>query len=472
MVVLWWILISLLGISFVADYPIAVFVGGAAGGVLVGFHSTKNFPNKPCISRFSEKYLWIFRYEMIWISIACLFLLFSRRFPLWLSLWALLIVVATLGIRSWLCKNKTPIDIPVILIMLLALGGIFISVDSFLTRIGVFKMLAGIGVCFSLINWLEGRFNLRWILISFAVLAIIIGLSGPFFMELSRPKLPLISRFYAFIPEGLPKFFHFNFIGGVLTFFFPICFWNMIQDWKKNSYIFFLSTLISGSCLIFTQSRGSLLGVIISLSIIGAYYKRWLNYMYILKFGIFLGIISLNLYIGFFELSEVIISTDTGVSRIEIWSRTISIIQDFPFTGVGLLVFPIIVDMFYPLELLDAQVPHPHNVYLDVAVSMGLPGFIAFGILLGSWAYMLWDSLKLSWCLKDKNWHFAALGFSGSAIAHLSFSMTDAMLIGWTAGIIFWIVIGISVAMWRQLQYETAMFVQKGAPSLNADTIG
>jgi len=70
--------------------------------------------------------------------------------------------------------------------------------------------------------------------------------------------------------------------------------------------------------------------------------------------------------------------------RIEIWSRAIYAIQDFPFTGVGMGTFEQVVAVLYPLFLNPAgTVPHAHNLFLQVAVDLGLPGLIAYLSLLG-----------------------------------------------------------------------------------------
>lgn len=65
--------------------------------------------------------------------------------------------------------------------------------------------------------------------------------------------------------------------------------------------------------------------------------------------------------------------------RVEIWSRALYIAQDFAFTGVGFGAFEPVVELMYPLFLISAgTASHAHNLLLQVAADLGLPGLIAF----------------------------------------------------------------------------------------------
>ena len=70
--------------------------------------------------------------------------------------------------------------------------------------------------------------------------------------------------------------------------------------------------------------------------------------------------------------------------RLEIWSRALYMLQDFPFTGIGMGAFRQVANLLYPFFLAgpDAEIPHAHNIFLQVGVDLGLPGLIAWLALL------------------------------------------------------------------------------------------
>ncbi len=54
-------------------------------------------------------------------------------------------------------------------------------------------------------------------------------------------------------------------------------------------------------------------------------------------------------------------------------------LQDFPFTGIGMGTFTQVADRLYPFFLYaPGTVEHAHNLFLQVGVDLGLPGLIAW----------------------------------------------------------------------------------------------
>src|SRR5205085_2072334 len=71
--------------------------------------------------------------------------------------------------------------------------------------------------------------------------------------------------------------------------------------------------------------------------------------------------------------------------RAELWSRAMSMLQDFSFTGVGLGMYGKVANVLYPFFLIppDAEMGHAHNHFLQVAVDLGIPGLVIYTTLLG-----------------------------------------------------------------------------------------
>ena len=72
-----------------------------------------------------------------------------------------------------------------------------------------------------------------------------------------------------------------------------------------------------------------------------------------------------------------------NVERVVIWEHGLGLIAEKPFTGYGLVI---------PKEIMDHEVEtpygvarvhsHMHNIYLQIAVSMGIPALLVFGWLI------------------------------------------------------------------------------------------
>jgi putative inorganic carbon (hco3(-)) transporter len=65
-------------------------------------------------------------------------------------------------------------------------------------------------------------------------------------------------------------------------------------------------------------------------------------------------------------------------SRPEIWSAALCAIQDFPLTGIGMGTFGEVTPAMYPLFAGYLPQGHAHNVFLQVAVDLGIPGLVAW----------------------------------------------------------------------------------------------
>ncbi len=141
---------------------------------------------------------------------------------------------------------------------------------------------------------------------------------------------------------------------------------------------------------------------------------------------------------------------DTLDGRLEIWSRAIYGIEDFPFTGMGMNSFRRVVNVLYPLFLIgpNTDIAHAHNEFLQAALDLGLPGMIAFGAL---YLVAFW-MLRNIWIM-SANYPMnraLALGFGGGLFAHFIFGMGDAVALGSKPGVLFWMLLGLICGLFTQ----------------------
>jgi putative inorganic carbon (HCO3(-)) transporter len=133
--------------------------------------------------------------------------------------------------------------------------------------------------------------------------------------------------------------------------------------------------------------------------------------------------------------------------RFEIWTRAQYALQDFPFTGVGIGNFDSVVHLLYPTFLIGADTPitHAHNLYLQVALDLGLAGLPAWLAaymlaLVGAWA--LWRDGQ-----RRADYGAAALGaalLAGQAATGVH-GLTDAIMWSTAPVMLMWAAWGLCV---------------------------
>ncbi len=130
-------------------------------------------------------------------------------------------------------------------------------------------------------------------------------------------------------------------------------------------------------------------------------------------------------------------------ARVEIWSRAVYALQDFPFTGVGLGAFRRVVNVLYPLFLLppDADIAHSHNQLLQVGVDVGLIGLMGYIALLFVAGVSAWQAAR-------RGVHRElALGALAALVAFHIYGLADALALGSKPSVVFWVILGLVAAI-------------------------
>jgi len=151
--------------------------------------------------------------------------------------------------------------------------------------------------------------------------------------------------------------------------------------------------------------------------------------------------------IGLPRLVEALSATQTlgGLDgRLEVWSRAIYMLQDFPFTGIGMGTFKQVANAMYPFFLAgpNADVPHAHNLFLQVGVDLGLPGLVAYLALLLVTAWSLIMVLR-----RPASFRWLAAGLLCSLVALCVHGLLDAATWGTRPAILSWAIFGLAAAM-------------------------
>jgi putative inorganic carbon (HCO3(-)) transporter len=136
----------------------------------------------------------------------------------------------------------------------------------------------------------------------------------------------------------------------------------------------------------------------------------------------------------------------TLASRLEVWQRGIMMVQDFPFTGIGIGTFNVMAHLQYPFFIAapDELVPHAHNNLLEVAVDLGIPGFIAYVALLTGFVIC---AVRAHRAAADASVRALVAGLAFGMLAHQTFGLTDAFILGTKPGVVMWVFLALVAAM-------------------------
>jgi putative inorganic carbon (hco3(-)) transporter len=288
------------------------------------------------------------------------------------------------GLAYGRLTRRSPADIPIgILVMMLPVTYWATALPA-VTIPQIFRLLGGIGLYFAIVNWATGEDRLRWLVRGTAAGGFSLAIFSLVSVHWFTNKLP-------FIPASLYRQFrllvsdaiHPNVMAGSLVILLPVALAVMLFAWKSMKWperIFFCAT-VACMCavLMLTVSRGAWLafGVVLLLMAMLRWRWGWLGCVLAAAAG------GAAIYIaGAEKILEAIASSNTlgGFNgRIEVWSRAVLMIEDFPFSGIGMGSFGPIADAMYPFLLFaPGSIPHAHNLYLQIAMDLGIPGLLAW----------------------------------------------------------------------------------------------
>ncbi len=399
--------------------------------------------------------------------------LFPR--PQWV--WVLA-VIPLLWAWHWLRTRhfvpRTPLDWPIALMLIMVLVSLWATPDLAFSLPKVSGVLWGIGLYYALVEATPTGRRLGWGaagLLTVGVGLAAVGLLGTRWAT----KVPALNQLTSHLPllvrlPGSEEGFSPNQLGGALVWLIPLALslvvWSLGAEGssiKRRRWL--VGSALAGAfmlgTLLLTQSRGSWLGLSVGVLLLMWAAGLWGRVVAVVGLG--LGVAGLT-WIGPQRLGEMLFGSGAtatrfvagGLSlqgRVEIWSRALYGIQDFPFTGMGMNMFRRVVHILYPLFLVspDKDIAHAHNEFLQAALDLGIPGLVAFIAL-----YLLafWVLFQVGRRAPDPFHRALALGLAGGLLAHMVYGMTDAVALGAKPGFVWWVLLALSAALYR-LQPES-----------------
>ncbi|MBI2953550.1 MAG: O-antigen ligase family protein [Chloroflexi bacterium] len=407
--------------------------------------------------------------EPFLVVLAVPLLLFPRGFLPWVGLGLLTLgwLLRGLATDRWLIR--TPLDLPILILFLMTLASLYPSVDLSLSMPKFYGILLGFAVYYAACGAVTSRRRFWFgvgLLVAGLVAVLLVGLVGTSWMT---TKFPLLKPAYTIVPRliqgaessvGPITGFNPNELGGALAFLLPLPLALLLR--ARLSPLWRLATgaaLLLGLCaLALSASRTALAATAMAVAVLFVW--RWR------RPGIAFSAALVAVCVLAYALSGASLldyAPATGgvdnasgtlgfAARMEIWDRARYMIEDFPFTGIGLNTFPLVIETLYPTFLVDpdVRIPHAHNIFLQTAVDLGLGGLLGFVALWASVAYAGWKAYrKAGSSPADNAMRAAILGLLLGLLAYLIFGLTDAITLGAKPTVLLWLMMGLIVSAER-----------------------
>ena len=365
---------------------------------------------------------------------------------------------------------SAPLDLPILLLLVLASVGAFFTsfMELFLPKLS--GLIIGVSFYYIITAFFRYRQRLPAMITALLFLSVIVGLLGLVGTDWPVGNHVLFDRIYRHLPaifdnlgvEAINK----NTLGGVLASFPPLLLsllWDKggfgrlkshyeklsaIPEFVYKGFVAFCFIFCSG-ILLLTQSRGAWLGCAAGIFLLCVFKDKrflWVLFptgMVFLYFLFFRSEGNLLQLISLLDTSQ----EATLPGRFEIWSKALLILRDFPLTGIGLGAFGEVYQQYFASIVLPSSadvVYHAHNTMLSVAVEVGIPGLLAYSILIGGFGAMSWKMLT---CKRTIN-RVLAIGLACGIFSFLVYGLFDAFTLGRNLEIIYWIFLGCASALY------------------------
>jgi putative inorganic carbon (hco3(-)) transporter len=271
--------------------------------------------------------------------------------------------------------------------------------------------------------------------------------------------------------EGLA--IHPNQLAGLISLYLPLLLSLLFGGWKLGGLrrwriVLVLFTLLAFIMLIFTQSRGGWIGLIVGLIALMAFWSVVLPpspaRTFLRSSFILVGLLTVAgiLIIGPDRIeaiwvdppAETVVGTlETLNFRRELWPWAITAVGDFPFTGTGLGSFRHVAFRLYPLSINPRyDISHAHNIFLQTALDVGLPGLIVYLSLLLVAGVTGWRVAR-----RHPTFRPVALGVLAGLAAFHVYGLADAIALGAKPGLILWMFFGILTGMNQVTESENKL---------------
>ncbi len=381
---------------------------------------------------------FIARHELLIVLAVAPLLLFPGR--------ATPVAVAVIGL-VWLARRlatgrltrPSAMNWPQILLVVMAIIGYLVSVDQRLSEPKLWGIVLQAALFFAALNGLRARRHVAWLtagIVALTAAVALVSLVGTQWDVVRLASLPLYDRLPQLlrnVPDsGLSPdqaFFHPREVGAAMGMLLPFVTAVMLFGPSRRLRLAAVPViLLGGFVLILSQALMGLFGLLTGWAVIAVWWRRWTLIPLALLVA---GLVVLLISIAPANWPALLLSLDNPIGagvvlRLDMWSRALAMIADMPYTGVGLNTYPLIQSHFYIGHLLGPE-PHAHNLLLQTAVDLGVPGLLGLLWLLGAFYLTAWRAERQ---LADRPLKAIVAGAAAGVTAYAAGGALDVMTLG------------------------------------------
>jgi putative inorganic carbon (HCO3(-)) transporter len=398
---------------------------------------------------------WIASHELWLMILVTPLLLFPRPITPWVGLVLIAIIWTSRRLARGHFSLRTPLDLPILLLLAMALVGLTISIDRGLSYPRLWSLILGIAYYYAVANAVDVGRDAGRVAALLALLTIgVAGLSliGSDWANARMVPLPAIYDRIPNLIRGIPgsgismtgDLFNPRWVGITMGFLVPPSLAiALFGQGRRLRTLCALAALIGVGLLLLSQSIQGLLGLVAGILVLAIWRSRW-SLLLIAIGGIL--VIAGFLLAGPQRVIEYLLSLDNPIGiavvlRLDIYSRALAMIQNMPYTGIGLNTFPLIQGHFFPGYLLGPE-PHAHNLYLQTALDFGLIGLFALIWLLTAWAVAAYQNYHRA---ESPLYQVLLVGLTAGITSYLAHGLIDSLMLGAKPSVAIWVMLGLGI---------------------------